>query len=94
MTDKGKAARKKEQRQQSPEAQRAVNEDGKQIPIALVDLFAGLRTVHVACKGVKLKVVLCNAAEKCEFANRLAVKNNIQEELFLDVKAMNKAWAK
>ena len=61
--------------------------------IALVDLFAGLRTVHVAVEGTQLKVVLAHAAEKCSFANGLAKKNGIQEKLYLDVRDMDLKWA-
>ena len=68
--------------------------DGQRIDIALVDLFAGLRTVHVAARNTQLEFVLCASAEKCPFANRLAVKNKIKEKLFVDVRHMDKAWAK
>ena len=61
--------------------------------IALVDLFAGLRTVHVAIKGTQLQVVLSHAAEKCSFANGLAKKNGIKEKLYLDVRDMDLKWA-
>ena len=37
---------------------------------------------------------MCAAAEKCPFANRLAKKNNIIEQLFEDVRSMDKKWAK
>ena len=72
---------------------RTTNE-GHKIDIALVDLFAGLRTVHVAAKSTRVNFVLCASAEKCPFANKLAKKNKIIEKLFEDVKLMDKTWAK
>ena len=68
--------------------------DGQRIDIALVDLFAGLRTVHVAAKSTRVNFVLCAAAEKCPFANKLAKNNRIMETLFEDVRSMNKNWGK
>ena len=68
-------------------------DEGPQIDIALVDLFAGLRTVHVAAKSTRVNFVLNAAAEKCPFANRLARRNNIIEQLFEDVRKMDKKWA-
>ena len=64
------------------------------IDIALVDFFAGFRTVHVAAKSTRVNFVLCASAEKCPFANRLTKKNKIIEKLFEDVKHMDKTWAK
>ena len=43
--------------------QRITNE-GQTIDIALVDLFAGLRTVHVAAKSTRVNFVLCASADK------------------------------
>ena len=68
---------------------KTINE-GQSIDIALVDLFAGLRTVHVAAKSTRVNFVLCASAEKCPFANRLAKKNKNTEKLFTDVKHMDK----
>ena len=68
--------------------------DGQRIDIALVDLFAGLRTVHVAATSTRVNFVLCASAEKCPFANRLAKKSKILEVLFEDVRSMDKSWAK
>ena len=66
---------------------------GPALDIALVDLFAGLRTVHVAAEGTRINFVLTSAAEKCPFANALAKKNNIIETLFEEIHDMDKAWA-
>ena len=60
----------------------------------MVDLFAGLRTVHLAAVGTGLTIVLSDAAEKCTFANHLAQKKKIKENIFDDVKKMDKHWAK
>ena len=62
--------------------------------VALVDLFAGLRTVHVATPGVEISVVVSHAAEKCPFANSLAKKNGIKEKVFKDVRDMDEGWEK
>ena len=35
----------------------------------IIDLFAGLRTVHLAAKGTNLEILGSFAAEKCPFAN-------------------------
>ena len=67
--------------------------EGPQIDIALVDLFAGLRTVHVAARTTRINFVLSAAAEKCPFANRLAKRNKIIETCFEDVRRMDKKWA-
>ena len=49
---------------------------GKKVKLAIVDLFAGLRTVHVAARKLKnLIVVLSHAAENDAFANGLARNN-------------------
>lgn len=67
---------------------------GTEIRLAAIELFAGLRTTHVAAKSVhNLSIVLSHAAEKCPFANHLARKNGIQEKLFLDVANLNDQWA-
>ena len=71
-----------------------MNESPKTIRSAVVDLFAGLRTVHLASKGTGIDVVLSYAAKKCQFANDLAAKNEIKEQLMDDVKKMDKHWAK
>ena len=55
---------------QSLLTRRKANE-GKQLDIAVVDLFAGLRTVHVAAERTRAKLVLAHATEKCPFATRL-----------------------
>ena len=67
--------------------------EGKQLDIAVVDLFAGLRTVHVAAEGTRANVVLANAVEKCPFANKIDVKNNIAEQVHTDVRLLDKTWA-
>ena len=71
-----------------------VNESRPNVRAAVVDLFAGLRTVHVAAKGSGIEIVLSYAAEKCKFANGLAGKNEIAEAVLEDVKMMDKKWAK
>ena len=45
------------------------NESPQMVRLAVVDLFAGLRTVHVAAKLAKVIIVLSHSAEKCKFAN-------------------------
>ena len=66
----------------------------RKVNIAVVELFAGLRTTHVAATYVKnLNIVLSHAAEKCPFANKLAKKNRVKEKLFLDVSKMSQEWA-
>ena len=81
------AAAKKRPKPQPPvhsAAPTAVSE-GLALDIALVDLFAGMRTVHVAARGTCIKIVLTAAAEKCPFANKLARTNQILETLFEDI---------
>ena len=46
--------------------------EGKQLDIALVNLLAGLRTVHVAAEWTRANLVLAHAAEECHFANKIA----------------------
>ena len=70
-----------------------MNEGKNNKSIAVVDLFAGLRTVHVAAEGTELKIGLSHAAEKCDFANHLSKKNKVQETLFEDVRHMKTDWA-
>ena len=77
-----------------PDPLHKIANEGHSIDIALVDLFAGLRTVHVAAKTTRINFVLCASAEKCPFANKLAKNNKIYEKLFTDVKHMDKDWAK
>ena len=67
--------------------------DGPALDIALVDLFAGLRTVHVAAKGTRIKFVFTSAAKKSPFANHLAKKNNIIGTFLEDIRDMDKNWA-
>ena len=70
------------------------NEACKTVKLALVDLFAGLRTSHVAAAEVKnLEIVLTHSAEQCSFANKLAAKNKIKETLHTDVMSLTEAWA-
>ena len=58
----------------------------KKTYLALVELFAGLRTTHLAARPLEdACIVMSHAAEKCEFANRLAAKNNVDETLHADV---------
>ena len=54
---------------------------GPAFDIALVDLFAGLRAVHVAARGTRITFVLTAAPEKCPFANQLAKNNNKEKEM-------------
>ena len=93
LTTHGKKQQSEDRRDGPPRAKSTANEGKQTKLIAFVDLFAGLRTVHVAVKGTQLKVVLAHAAEKCSFANGLAKKNNIQEKLYLDVRDMDLKWA-
>ena len=44
----------------------------------MIELFAGLRTVHVAGKR-PVDIMLFHAATKCPFADSLAEKNKIKE---------------
>ena len=67
--------------------------EGPQIYIALVDLFAGMRTIHVAAKTTRINFVLSAAAERCPFANKFAKRNKMIETLFEDFRKMDKEWA-
>ena len=59
-----------------------------------MELFAGLRTTHVAAQKVKrLQIALSVAAESCPFANSVARKNRIKERLFVNVKDLDDRWA-
>lgn len=70
------------------------SESPKQIRVALLEMFAGLRTCHLAVRKVKcMKFVVSHAAECCEFANALARKNEIEEVLHKDVQLLNEDWA-
>ena len=64
------------------------------LDIALVDLYEGLRTVHVAAEGTRANFVLSHAAEKCAFANKLALENKIKEVVHTNVQLLDKTWAK
>ena len=70
-----------------PDPLHDIANEGHSTEIALVDLFAGLRTVHVAAKTTGINFVLCASAEKCPFANKLAKKNKIYDQA-------KKDWAK
>ena len=65
--------------------------DGPALDIALVDLFAGLRTVHVVAKGTRVTFVLTAAAEKCPSANKLAKTNKIREMSYEDIHKMDES---
>ena len=58
-----------------------------------MDLFTGLRTVHIAAEGTRANFVLAHAAEKCPFANKVAVQNNIAEQVHTDVRLLDNQWA-
>ena len=60
----------------------------------MVDLFAGLRTVHVAAEGTRANIVFLQAAEKCAFANKLADKNKIKKGVHTNVQLLTETWAK
>ena len=92
ITFSEKGAPKPMQTSANEQIKGTVNE-GNPVRTAVVDLFAGLRTVHLAAKGTGIRIVLSNAAEKCPFANHLARKNNIVETLFEDIQKMDKQWA-
>ena len=71
------------------------SEGRKKTYLALVEFFAGLRTTHLAARPLEDDcIVMSHAAEKCEFANRLAAKNNADETLHTDVRALGESWAK
>ena len=78
QSKKQKRKQTADRKAQSLVTRRQPNE-GKQLDIAVVDLFAGLRTVHVAAEGTRANLVLAYAAEKCPFANKIAIKQNIVE---------------
>ena len=78
----------------APSAAPVTVNEGPALDIAPVDLFAGLRTVHVAARGTRIKFVLTSAAEKCPSAKKLAKHNNIIETLFEDIRSMVETWAK
>ena len=70
------------------------NESRKKLYLALVELFAGLRTTHLAARVLEdVNIVMSHAAEKCDFANRLAEKNKIDETLHTDVRELGETWA-
>ena len=71
------------------------NEGRKKTYLALVELFAGLRTTHLAARQLEdVCIVMSHAAEKCEFANRLAAKKKVDEVLHTDVRSIGETWAK
>ena len=64
----------------------------------MVELFAGLRTGHVAADMISgldyhFRIVHAHAAECCAFANTLAKKNKVNERLSTDVKTLDNNWA-
>ncbi len=61
--------------------------------IAIVDLFAGIRTAHLAAALAGADVVLAVAAENCPFANSVAQRNHITETLVEDIKLLTQEWA-
>ena len=69
MTTHGRRQQSEDRQDKSQRAKSTVNEGRQTKSIALVDLFAGLRTVHVAVKATQMKIVLAHAAEKCSFAH-------------------------
>ena len=64
--------------------------------IALLELFAGLRTAHLAAKQENLPVVASLSAEIDDYANELAKKNHPESRCIGDVKKLDKtaigAW--
>ena len=71
------------------------SEGRKKTYLALVELCAGLRTTHLAAGLLEdACIVMSHAAEKCDFANRSAAKNNVDETLHTDVRALGESWAK
>ena len=93
LTSHGKRQQSEDRQDKPQRATNTANEGRQTKSIALVDLFAGLRTVHVAAKTTQIKIVLAHSAEKCSFANALAKKNNVQEHLHLDVRHLDLKWA-
>ena len=85
-----KNSERKIQKPKVPELKALWSEGRKKSYLSLVELFAGLRTTHLAAKVLEMS----HAAEKCEFANRLAKNNNVDETLHTDVRAMGESWAK
>ena len=78
-----------------PELKARWNDGRKKTHLALVELFAGLRTTHLAAKALDgACIVLSHASEKCEFANSLSAKNEVEETLYTDVRDMGEFWAK
>ena len=76
-----------------PQLKARWSEGRKKTYLALVELFAGLRTTHLSAKALEdACIVMSHAAEKCEFANRLATKNK-DETLHTDVRALGESWA-
>ena len=92
LSKKQKRKQTADRKAQSLATRRMANE-GQQLDIAVVDLFAGLRTVHVAAEGTRANPVLAHAAEKCPFANKIAIQNNIAETVHADVRLLDKTWA-
>ena len=68
------------------------DEGSQVVRLAVVDLFAGLRTVHVAAKLAKFIIVLSHAAENCDFASEMAKTNESLETLIKDRRNMDDAW--
>ena len=64
--------------------------------IALLELFARLRTAHLAAKQENLPVVASLSAEIDDYANELAKKNHPESRCIRDVKKLDKttieAW--
>jgi hypothetical protein len=92
QSKKQKRKQTADRKAQSLVARRQANE-GKQLDIAAADLFAGLRTVHVAAKGTRANLVLAHATEKCPFAKRLQSKTTLQKRCIIDVRLLDSKWA-
>ena len=61
--------------------------------LALVELFAGLRTGRLAAELQGVEVPLSAAAECCPFANSSAERRGSPEDLYHDVRELDEGWA-
>ena len=85
--------KRKQPQPSPPPPPKAPRDTWQELDIAVVDLFAGLRTVHLAAKKTRVRIKFSHAAEKCNFANKVAKKNAINETLFTDIKELKEDWA-
>ena len=74
------------------EQPKTVNEGKQKQRIAVVDLFAGLRTVHVAGRG-PIDIVLALSSREMRLRRSTSEENQIKEVLHKSVKALQGTWA-